>query len=116
MELGIFAKTFIRPSLESTLDAVEQFGFKQIQFNLACAGLAPMPDRIETDIAQRIASETKARNINIAAVSGTFNMIHPNTMVREEGLNRLRTLASSCKVMGASVITLCTGTRDADNM
>ena len=54
--------------------------------------------------------------MEIAAVSGTYNMIHPDREVRQAGLHHLRVLASACKGMGTSVITLCTGSRDADNM
>ena len=43
-------------------------------------------------------------------------MIHPDPKQRQAGLRRLRVLASACKHMGTSVITLCTGTRDPQNM
>ena len=41
MNVGIFAKTFARPSLEATLDAVRAHDLDCVQFNLACAGLPP---------------------------------------------------------------------------
>lgn len=116
MEIGIFAKTFVRPSLEGVLDAVQQHGLTRVQFNMSCAGLSALPDSIDPVIAQKIYHETQIRNIQIAAVSGTFNMIHPDVKERQSGLNRLRTLAAACKDMGTSVITLCTGTRNPDNM
>lgn len=116
MELGIFAKTFARPSLEATLDAVAEHGLTCIQFNMACAGLPPLPDRIEDGLCDRIAGALAARRLRMAAVSGTFNMIDPDEAKRWDGLRRLRVLASACRGMGTSVITLCTGTRDPDNM
>ena len=57
-----------------------------------------------------------ARGVTIACVSGTFNMIHPDMQKRQDGLRRLRELASVCHRIGTSVITLCTGTRDAQSM
>ena len=116
MGIGIFAKTFIRPTLEQVLDCVYEQGIKNIQFNMSCAGLAPLPDFIDPVTSKRIFHETERRDIKISAVSGTFNMIHPNKLEREIGLARLNTLATASKEMGASVITLCTGTRDPDNM
>ncbi|MEJ7738630.1 MAG: sugar phosphate isomerase/epimerase [Chitinophagaceae bacterium] len=116
MNIGIFAKTFLQPSLEGVLDSVCEYGLNQIQFNMSCAGLSSLPDHIDPVIAQTIQHETHIRNIQIAAVSGTFNMIHPDVAERQLGLNRLRTLARACKDMGTSVITLCTGTRDPDNI
>lgn len=114
MEIGIFAKTFVRSTLGEALDAVVSHGLRCVQFNLACAGMPSMPERIAG--AGAIRRELAARNISMAAVSGTFNMIHPDRSARREGMERLRTLAAACGEMGAPVITLCTGTRDPENM
>ena len=116
MDIGIFAKTFMRPSLEGVLDDISEHGINQVQFNMSCAGLSSLPEYIDPVVAQKIHHETRIRNIRIAAVSGTFNMVHPDVAVRRSGIKRLRTLAASCNEMGTSVITLCTGTRDPNNM
>jgi len=57
-----------------------------------------------------------ARGLEMAAVSGLFNMIHPDVRARRDGLRRLRELASACEHLGTSVITLCTGTCDRMDM
>lgn len=116
MHIGIFAKAFLQPSLEGVLNSVQAHGLTQVQFNMSCAGMPSMPEVIDTVMAQKIYHETHKRNIQMAAVSGTFNMIHPDRAERQAGINRLRMLAASCKDMGTAVITLCTGTRDRDNM
>ena len=51
MRLGIFAKTFARPTLEETLDAVAGHGLACVQFNMACAGLPTLPEEIEPELA-----------------------------------------------------------------
>ena len=43
MHVGIFAKTFNRPRLEETLDAVRAAGASSVQFNMSCTGLSAMP-------------------------------------------------------------------------
>jgi sugar phosphate isomerase/epimerase len=116
MRIGIFAKIFDRPSLEEILDAVKVQGLECVQFNMACAGLASLPDRIESRLADRIRTEMTRRGITMAAVSGTFNMIHPDLRERRRGLQRLRVLASACRQLGTSIATLCTGSRDPENM
>lgn len=116
MRLGIFAKTFVRPDLASTLDAVAACGLDCVQFNFACAGLASLPEKIDPRIVSIIAGELGRRRISVAAVSGTFNMIHPDPAQRREGLRRLNEIAASCAELGAPMITLCTGTRDAEDM
>src|SRR5947209_4532392 len=116
MRLGIFAKTFHRPMVEGVFDAVREHGLGCVQFNMSCAGLPTLPDDIAPSLITRIREASMSRGIKIAAVSGTYNMIHPDPKVRHAGLRRLRTLAEACHGMGTSVITLCTGTRDPENM
>jgi sugar phosphate isomerase/epimerase len=52
----------------------------------------------------------------MAAVSGTFNIIHPDKAARRDGMRRLRVLAAASSALGTGVITLSTGTCDAANM
>jgi sugar phosphate isomerase/epimerase len=114
--IGIFAKTFSRPTVEENLDAVADHGLAVVQYNLACAGLPSLPERIDPQLAQRIGAAAAARGITIAAVSGTFNMIDPVRERRDAGLRRLGRLAGACALLGTRIITLCTGTRDPDDM
>ena len=46
IDAGIFAKTFRRDSLGSSLDAVAAHGIVAIQFNMALAGGASLPSEI----------------------------------------------------------------------
>lgn len=115
-ELGIFAKTFSRPTLEATLDAVAAHGLRCVQFNMSCAGLPAFPESISSEMCERIARAHAERGLRIAAVSGTFNMIHTDRGTRADGFRRLRALLAACPLMGADVVTLCSGTRDPINM
>ena len=116
MRLGIFAKTFPRSSLEETLDAVRAHRMGCVQFNMSCAGLPTLPEEIPPDLIDRIREEMNKRDLRMSAVSGTFNMIHPDPGKRRDYLRRLRVLAGACGRLGTSVITLCTGTRDPKDM
>jgi sugar phosphate isomerase/epimerase len=116
MQLGIFARTFARPTVEEVFDAVAKVRVRSVQFNFACAGLPGLPGAIPAELADRIRSAAEEHRIAIGAVSGTFNMIHPNVRLRHEGLHKLEILAGACARLGAQVVTLCTGTRDPENM
>jgi len=116
MQLGIFAKTFARPTVEEVFRAVQLHNLNCVQFNMACAGLPSMPDKIDQAICERIRIGAAEHDIAIAAVSGTFNMIHPDATLRRDGLKKLGVLAAACEDVGAPIITLCTGTRDAQDM
>jgi sugar phosphate isomerase/epimerase/pimeloyl-ACP methyl ester carboxylesterase len=116
MRLGVLAKIFVRPTLAETLDAVVSHRLDCIQFNFASAGLPGLPDKIAPDLAAQIGRELAQRRLMMAGVSGTFNMIDPDLSRRQAGLRRLEELAASCATLGTSVITLCTGTRDPQDM
>ena len=116
MRLGIFSRTFARPTVEDVFDAVRACGLSCVQFNMSSAGLPPLPDEIAPSLITRIHEASLSRDIEIIAVSGTYNMIHPDPQVQQTGLRRLRTLAAACQGLGTSVITLCTGTRDPADM
>jgi sugar phosphate isomerase/epimerase len=113
VKIGVFAKTFPTIGALATLQAVRQAGFETAQFNMACLGLPSMPDSIAPADSASIADASKATGVAIAAVSGTYNMIHPDLAVRAKGLARLEVLCASAKAMGTDLVTLCTGTRDA---
>jgi sugar phosphate isomerase/epimerase len=112
MKLGIFAKTFDGTDAATVLRAARDAGFVAVQFNMSCCGLASMPESINPSETRRVADAARSTGVAIAAVSGTYNMIHPDPAVRALGLMRLRTLAAACAAMHTRLITLCTGTRD----
>lgn len=116
LRLGIFARTFARPRLEDVLDAVAGHGFRHVQFNLSCAGLPTLPDALDEATCQRLAAAVSARHLEMSALSATFNLIHPDPALRHAGLRRLEVLARHAAVLGTRVLTLCTGTRDPENL
>ncbi|MDR7034944.1 sugar phosphate isomerase/epimerase [Mesorhizobium sp. BE184] len=115
MRLGIFAKTFPGTDLASILSEVAAAGFDTAQYNFACSGLSAMPDRIPSEAAAAIARASTSAGVPLCAVSGTYNMAHPDPAVRADGLQRLEVIAGSCAAIGTRLVTLCTGTRDPDD-
>jgi sugar phosphate isomerase/epimerase len=116
MDIGIFPAVFVRPTLAEALDAMTDAGIRHAQLSLRSDGRSDLPPELPEEEARRIAGEFEKHGVEMNAVAGTFNMAHPDVVERREGLRRLRTLAGACKVLGTSVITLCTGTRVPDSM
>lgn len=115
MRLGIFAKTFRGSDPEKVLGQARAAGFRSVQYNMACSGLDPMPDAIDPAVAKTVGGAAAREGLAIAALSGTYNMIHPNPALRADGLRRLEVLAGAAADIGTGLITLCTGTRDPDD-
>lgn len=116
MELGIFAKTFRRADSRTTLEAVQALGLRHVQFNFECAGLSSMPERIPPALLDSLAAASRETGVQLAALSATFNMAHPERQAREEGLRRLRVVAEAAAQLQVPFLTLCTGSRDTENM
>ena len=112
MQVGIFAKTFSATGALPVLNAVKQAGYEVAQFNMACLGMSSMPETIAPTLADEIAKASAASGVAIVAISGTYNMIHPDRVVRADGLARLAAIIRAAPLMGARLVTLCTGTRD----
>ncbi|MBM3786234.1 MAG: sugar phosphate isomerase/epimerase [Acidobacteria bacterium] len=112
--IGILVSTTYRTgTLEERLDAVKAHGLECVQVGMACAGLPDMPDEIPAGLAERFRREAAARGLEIASVTGTFNMCHPDPEHRRTGLRRLRVLAEA---FPGIPIHICTGTRDVNSM
>jgi len=116
MELGIFSKTFVRSSINNVLNAVKEHQYTCVQFNMASAGLPSMPDSMPEDLPAEIRRSMSEHGLKMAALSGTFNMIHPVKKQRELGLERLSLLIDCAAELGTDMITLCTGSFDPENM
>ena len=116
MELGIFGKTFRRPGSRATLEAVKALGLRCVQFNFESAGLPSMPDEVPSPILDSIAAALRETGVRLAALSATFNMAHPDSMIRRQGLRRLRVVAEAAAHLQVPMVTLCTGSRDTENM
>jgi len=113
---GIFARTFVRPTLEAALDAVVATGVRDVQLNLALLGGASLPEAIAEETAAAVRTAVEERGLTTAAVSGTYNMAHPDPAVRDRGRRALAALIGRARELGTGVVTVCTGTRDAEDM
>ncbi|MBZ9853146.1 sugar phosphate isomerase/epimerase [Mesorhizobium sp. CA13] len=113
MRLGIFAKTFAGTEPAAVLKAVRQAGYETTQFNLACAGLPSMPDAVPDAAIPAIRAAARSSGISLAALSGTYNMAHPDKAVRDDGLRRLAVVIGTAAALDIPLVTLCTGSRNA---
>lgn len=112
MQLGIFAKTFPGTGAATLLNAVRAAGYECTQFNMAGADLPAMPEAIPDAVLAEIRTAATASGVAIVALSGTYNMIHPDPAIRADGLHRLGVMLAAARELEVGLVTLCTGTRD----
>ncbi len=115
MRIGIFAKTFPGRDPAAVLRAVRDAGYVCAQFNLASADLDAMPACVPDTAIAAITGAARDAGVTIVALSGTYNMIHPDPAARARGLERLGVVIAAAARLGVGMVTLCTGTRDPDD-
>jgi sugar phosphate isomerase/epimerase len=80
---------------------------------MACSGIGSLPVEISDRAAAAVAAAAKANGVAIAAVSATYNMLHPDPAQRAQGRAAFTAIAAQARAMGTDLVTLCTGSRDA---
>jgi sugar phosphate isomerase/epimerase len=116
MQLGIFAHTFVRPTVEQVLDAIKAHGLEHTEFNFTAMHMPQVPDQIDEAITRRVRTAAAERGITVDSVAGYTNMVHPDPEQRQSGMERLLGLIRAAHSLGTGIVALCTGTRDPHNM
>ncbi len=113
MRAGIFAKTFAGTTPDVVLAAARDAGYASVQYNFACSGLGPLPEVIPDAVVAAIRDASAKTGVAIAAISATYNMIHPDIGTRDAGRRSFAEIASVAHRAGSNLLTVCTGSRDA---
>lgn len=113
---GIFESVFPRESLDASFAALKSAGFSAVQFDLESAGLDPWAGELDVDVLDGVRESATRNGVEIASLSGTFNMAHPDVNQREAGLTGLVRAIGAAPTLGTSMVTLCTGTRNRESI
>lgn len=112
MELGIFSRTYEVSDLKETYERMTRSGIYHTQFNLSNAGIETLPESVTQEKIHEILTLTEEYQITIDALSGTFNMIDPDTDARKKGIAQFKTQCEIAKALHIPIVTLCTGSKN----
>lgn len=116
--LGAFARIFPVGSAGALARAFAALGLTQVQLNLAALGHPTIPARdalASVDLAG-IATAMRDQGRVIWGVSATYNAAHPDESLRAAETDAAARFIAALGPLGATAATLCTGTRDPENM
>jgi sugar phosphate isomerase/epimerase len=116
MQLGIFAYTFVRPTVEEVFDAIRAHGLEHTGFSFTAMRMQEVPAQIGEALAQHVRTVAAERGITVDSIAGYTNLVHPDLEQRQWGMERLLGLIRAARSFGTVVVALCTGTRDPQNM
>ena len=114
--LGIFARTFGRDTPAEVAASVGAAGYALAHWNFAAVGRVTLAADVDDEQFSVVGHAFHDQGLGIPSVSGTFNMINPNIDLRSRQIEEAVRLITLTPLLGADVVTLCTGTRDPDNM
>lgn len=94
-----------------------QFAFSSIaETGFVPNGQIEIPAVIPTDALAAVQQAQEKHALPIMVINGTFNMAHPDVEIRTEGLRRLSLLMDAADALGCRMISLCSGTGNADHL
>ena len=110
------AEVLFRKMKERGFEAV-QFAFSSIaETDFTPNGQIEIPAVIPSAAIRAVAENAVKYGIPVEVINGTFNMAHPDRVIREEGIRRFEILCRAAKELRAKYISLCSGTRNAGHL
>ena len=122
--IGVMTTEFEAPTFEQVADQISAHRITCVQLQLGSVirevptsaallrGLDVLGDEITEELARRSSRILAERGIAVAAVDGTYNMVHPDRERRRRNLDHLLMVIELAPAFGTDIVTLCTGTRD----
>ena len=108
---AIFSRTYPSQRVSEVLRAIHADGFRGAQMNLSSFGMQSLPDRLDEATLAEGRIEAARLGLTMSALSGTYNMTHPDEAVRRAERPRFIKVLRAARLIGAPVVTLCTGSR-----
>lgn len=116
MDLGVFSRTYSLAGVDRIFGRIAQDGFQATQFNFSSAGLPSLPPEWPGTAIEKVTVAARTHGLSICALSGTYNMAHPDAARRLADRTGFANVIRAAQAMRVPLVTLCTGTRDPDNL
>jgi sugar phosphate isomerase/epimerase len=117
-DFGIFARVFPKGPARAVADSIAAAGYSLAQLNLRALGFRTIPSSDEWRAIEPAAvrAEFAASGVSCWGLSCSYNMAHPDPALRRAGTIAAMELIGRASAFGATAVTLCTGSRDAERM
>lgn len=111
---GIFSGYFPY-DLEETARKIREKGFNTVQLDLHFKDIDLGPGNITAANAKRVRDTFRAHDLQIVAISGYTNIIHPDMDQRKANVNRLKEIIRNGRALGTPYVISETGTYNTES-
>ncbi|MFG1967430.1 sugar phosphate isomerase/epimerase family protein [Nonomuraea sp. NPDC049028] len=115
-EVGVFARTFPRDTAAEVADAVAAAGFTLAQFNFSAIATPTLAPDVSAATVASVGQTFRDAGVSLWGLSATYNIINPDQARRTEQTHDAARLIRLSPALEVTAVTLCSGTRNADNM
>jgi sugar phosphate isomerase/epimerase len=112
VQLGVFSKTYGSGTVSDIFRRIKNDRLELVHYNMSSSGLGAFPEHVSEPHCREILRSARDNELRVIGLSATFNMIHPDPSVREQGIGSFETLAAAAPKMGTRYLSLCTGSRN----
>lgn len=114
--IGAFSRIWTGLELPELPAVMHAAGVTTTQWNFRTLGRPPIDPTVTHDDCAAIRETLRAGLVGIWGLSCTYNIADPDPAKREDQTVRALKQISYAPQLGAEVVTLCSGTRDPENM
>ena len=113
---AVFTRTYPFKTARDVFEAARADGYRAVQLNLSSLGLKPLPEAVPASLPEAARAVADEEGVAICALSGTYNMAHPDAGARRAARERFARVVEAAGRLGAPMVSLCTGSRNTDDM
>lgn len=111
---GIFSGYFPY-GLEETAKKIREQGFNTVQLDLHFKDIDLGPGNITADKAKKVRDTFRAHDLQVVAISGYTNIIHPDMDQRKANVDRLKEIIRNGRAFGSPYVISETGTYNTES-
>ena len=113
---AIFSRTYPMRQVAEVVQAIQMDGFLGAHMNLSSFGMESLPQAVDETVLKIGQAAAERLGVKLVGLSGSYNMAHPDAEIRRSMRSGFGQVLKAAKMLAIPIVTLCTGSRDPENM
>lgn len=110
-DIGIFTRIIKEDSLDATFRKARELGLTYQQFNMSLVGMPSMPEVFDRNVVEYVKACAAKYELDLIAISGTFNMSEPDPVQLEKDLQSYEILCQYAAAWNIPYVNVTGGSK-----